>query len=57
MELRRHIDEWLREWKKDPALCKSLAETIRKSEATTCLEGHWVPVPKEDTIQDLLEGE
>lgn len=26
-----------------------------RSEATTCLEGHWVPVPKEDTIKDLLE--
>ena len=46
----------LPEWKKDPALSKSLSETIRKSEATICLEGHWVPVPKEDTIRDLLEG-
>ena len=43
------------EWKKDPALSRSLAEIIRKSEAPTCLEGHWVPVPKEDTIRDLLE--
>lgn len=25
-------------------------------DATICLEGHWVPVPKEDTIRDLLEG-
>ncbi len=45
----------LPDWRKDPVLSKSLAETIRNSEATTCLEGHWVPVPKEDTIQDLLE--
>lgn len=44
-----------REWKKDPALSRSLAEIIRQSEAPTCLEGHWVPVPKEDTIRDLLE--
>ena len=43
------------EWEKDPELSKRLAETIRRSEATTCLEGHWVPVPKEDTVKDLLE--
>ena len=44
------------EWKKDPVLSKSLSEVIRKSEAANCLEGHWVPVPKEDTIRDLLEA-
>ena len=44
------------EWRKDPMLCRKLSETIRKTEATTCLEGHWIPVPKEDTIRDLLEG-
>ena len=36
-------------------LSKKLSETIMKSEAAICLEGHWVPVPKEDTIRDLLE--
>ena len=44
------------EWRKDPMLCRKLSEIIRKTEATTCLEGHWIPVPKEDTIRDLLEG-
>lgn len=43
------------EWKKNPVLSKKLSETIMKSEAAICLEGHWVPVPKEDTIRDLLE--
>ena len=42
------------EWKKNPVLSKKLSETIMKSEAAICLEGHWVPVPKEDTIRDLL---
>ena len=46
----------LPEWIKDPLLSGKLAETIRKSEATVCIEGHWIPVPKEETIQDLLEA-
>lgn len=33
----------------------SLAVDAGHSEAAICLEGHWVPVPKEDTIRDLLE--
>ncbi len=44
-------------WEKDPALCMSLSEVLRQTEATVCLEGHWVPVPKKDTIRDLLERE
>ena len=44
------------EWKKDSVLSKKLSETISNSGATICLEGHWVPVSKEDTIKDLLEG-
>ena len=44
-------------WEKDPALCRRLAETIRKSCAEICLEGHWTPVPPEDTIESILEEE
>ena len=44
----------LPEWKKDSVLSLKLAETIQKSEATICIEGHWIPVPKDDTIRDLL---
>ncbi len=43
-------------WEKDPALCRRLVETIRKSCAEICLEGHWTPETKEETIRDLLEG-
>ena len=46
----------LPDWKKDPALSESLTDTIRKAEADICVEGHWVPVPKEETVRDLSEG-
>ena len=41
---------------KDPALCRKLADTIRKINPVTCLEGHWVPVETDDTLNDLLSG-
>ena len=42
--------------KKDPALCKKLADTIRNLNPQTCVEGHWVPVETDDTLNDLLSG-
>ena len=39
---------------KDPTLCKKLADTIRKLNPKTCVEGHWVPVETDDTLNDLL---
>ena len=44
-------------WEKDPALALELAAAIRASGAETCLEGHWIPCTKEDTIEDLLKEE
>ncbi|MBQ6362539.1 MAG: GNAT family N-acetyltransferase [Lachnospiraceae bacterium] len=46
----------LPDWKKDPVLTERLADSIRKAEADICVEGHWVPVSKEETIRDLSEG-
>jgi glyoxylase-like metal-dependent hydrolase (beta-lactamase superfamily II) len=42
--------------KKDPVLCKCLADTIRQLNPQTCVEGHWVPVETDDTLNDLLGG-
>ena len=42
--------------KKDSALCKKLADTIRRLNPQTCVEGHWVPVETDDTLNDLLSG-
>ena len=46
----------LPDWKKDPVLTERLADSIRKAEADICVEGHWIPVSKEETIRDLSEG-
>ena len=43
-------------WEKDRALSVRLAEAIRASGAECCLEGHWVPCSKQDSIDDLLNG-
>ena len=42
------------DWKKDAALCRQLAQTVKTLGAETVLEGHWTPVPVQDTINDLL---
>ncbi len=39
---------------KDPVLCGELAEAINASCASICLEGHWTPESKEDTIRELF---
>ena len=35
-------------------LCEKLADTIRKFNPAVVMEGHWVPVPMEDTLEDLM---
>ncbi len=45
------------EWKKDMGLAQKLADTVRSVGAAICLEGHWTPVPPEDTIESILEEE
>ncbi|MBR5344296.1 MAG: MBL fold metallo-hydrolase [Clostridia bacterium] len=44
-------------WKKDMGLARKLADTVRKTGATVCVEGHWKPVPTEDTINAIMEEE
>ncbi|MBR6186298.1 MAG: MBL fold metallo-hydrolase [Clostridia bacterium] len=41
---------------KDPALCRSLAETVRTVQPEICLLGHWTPLSADEVIQDLLSG-
>ena len=41
---------------KDAALSKKLADTIRLLNPQICMEGHWVPVETDDTLNDLLSG-
>ena len=43
-------------WKRDAAMAKRLADTIRALDASTFVEGHWTPTTKEDIINDLTEG-
>ena len=43
-------------WQRDAALANKLAGTIRALDANTVVEGHWVPVTKENIIDDLTEG-
>lgn len=47
----------LPDWKKDRALAQKLADTVRSTGAAVCLEGHWQPVPPEDTVGSILEEE
>ena len=42
-------------WKKDPELNQALMDTITAADADICLEGHWVPLSKEQTVKDMLE--
>ena len=35
-------------------LCAKMADTIRKINPAVIMEGHWVPVPMEDTLDDLM---
>ncbi|MBQ7488766.1 MAG: MBL fold metallo-hydrolase [Clostridia bacterium] len=42
-------------WEKDGALCRRLADTILKADADICLEGHWTPLSRDETVRGLLE--
>ena len=37
-------------------LCAKLADTIRTFNPAIIMEGHWTPVPMEDTLNDLMSG-
>ncbi len=39
---------------KNEELCRKLADKIKSLDPDLCVEGHWVPVKKEDTLSDLL---
>ena len=42
---------------KDQGLTRELASAIEASEAEICLEGHWIPLSKEQTLADLFPEE
>ena len=44
----------LPDWKKDPALCRRLADTIDRTGADIVLEGHWTPLSRQEQVRDLL---
>ncbi|MBR3098339.1 MAG: MBL fold metallo-hydrolase [Clostridia bacterium] len=39
---------------RDKQLCGKLYDTIQRIGPEICVEGHWVPVPTEDTLADLM---
>ena len=41
---------------KHAELCAKLADAIRKCNPAIIMEGHWTPVPMEDTLNDLMSG-
>ena len=40
--------------RKNPELCDKLSQAIQSSSADACLEGHWTPLSKAETVSDLL---
>ena len=42
-------------WQKDPELCRRLARTIETIDADICVESHWHPSSRAETIADLLD--
>ena len=41
---------------KDKNLCKKLADKIKSINPQICVEGHWVPVEPDDTLNDLMDS-
>lgn len=41
-------------WEKDRDKCRNLADTLLSLPAEICVEGHWMPVSRQDTVDDLL---
>ena len=42
-------------WIKRESLCRKLQGTIKRIDPRICVEGHWVPVETEDTLNDLMD--
>lgn len=42
-------------WVKNESLCRKLKDTIKKIDPRICVDGHWVPVETEDTLNDLMD--
>ena len=42
-------------WVKSESLCRKLKDTIKKIDPGICVDGHWVPVETEDTLNDLMD--
>lgn len=40
---------------KDVKLCRKLADTVSSLEPDICLEGHWVPVDRQDLMGDIMQ--
>ena len=40
---------------KDMDLCQKLGAKIKMLNPETCMEGHWVPVPTEDSLEELYK--
>ena len=40
---------------KDEELCQKLEAKIKSLNPETCVEGHWVPVSTDDTLNDLMD--
>ena len=41
---------------KDKNLCKKLADKIKSINPQICVEGHWIPVEPDDTLNDLMDS-
>jgi len=44
-------------WKRNPALCRKLADAVEAVDAELCLEGHWTPETKRDVLEDLMKSD
>lgn len=42
------------ERKRDPELCKKLADTVKASEAKIFLTSHWTPLTKDEVLEELV---
>jgi glyoxylase-like metal-dependent hydrolase (beta-lactamase superfamily II) len=46
----------LPDWRKDPRLCRKLADSINMLDADTVIDGHWVKQTKDEALNDLHEN-
>ena len=40
-------------WEKGPQQCQKLSDTIAATDADICLESHWTPMTRQETLDDL----